>query len=189
MAQKRPRVRGEDARSSFSLRRVGFDLRLSRLQPFDLAQPFHALFVTLQNAGIEHRSGLSGADQTIELIGESREVLIEQADGQPRTGAELPYAKRDRILQSFGDCVRAFAQSSGQDEYRIDAAHLGVYRNRIGAAYGRIEQRASTAQATCETDRPRQRMFDQSDAYLASRAVKQREHARRHSRRLDSFGD
>jgi hypothetical protein len=173
MAHKRARVRGEDGGTRFGLCGVGFYPRSGYLQPSEVAESLHSRFVAFQNAGVEHRSRLRAGDQPAELICELREVFVEHPDGQPRTCAELSHAERDRILQSFGDRFRAFAQSPGQNKDGVDAAHLGVNGNRIEAAGGGVKKRAPAAQRAGEADRPRKRMFDQTDADLMPRAVKQ----------------
>ena len=86
---------------------------------------------------------LSAADAVVD---ELRQLGAVDADREARVGAELARAEHERIDETLRDGRAARGQRVRQQEHRVDAAHFGVDRDRLGAA------RRDAASATC---RPR----------------------------------
>ena len=63
-------------------------------------------------------AGGADSDRRGEIVRECLKILAADAEDEPRLGAELADAHRDRILQALRDLRPALAQRAGQDEDR-----------------------------------------------------------------------
>ncbi len=96
---------------------------------------------------------------------------------QARVGAELADAEHQRIGQVARNGFAACGQRFGQQEDRVDAAHLRIDGDRLGTIAGDLHQRQATAARTREANRLDGGMGNQFRADRVAGAGQQREHA------------
>ena len=100
-------------------------------------------------------------------------------DGQYQAGvgAKLASAHGQRIGKTLANGLSAPGQRCREQEYRIDAAHLRVHRNRLGTAVGNGNQRQATLPRSGEPHRLDRRVRHERLAQGATGTHQQREHS------------
>ena len=159
------------------------DIRVSgaaaehQLDAVDPAQPVEPRLVADLDALVEE----CGLLDLLERVGERGDELVESGavdrDQEARVCAELPDAEGYRSADAVGQVDRGASEPLREEEDRVDAAHLGEDRNRLAAARGEVEERATAAERTREADRLGRGVLDHLGADRVSLAVQQRERA------------
>ena len=117
-------------------------------QPFDarlLQRMIDGLHQPALDAGIQQHTRLRGGHQPGNRLDELLRLRTLDHEGQPRICAKLAGAERHRLREALRDLLAALGQRAGQDDQRVDAAHLRVDRDRDRALRRRVEQGASAA--------------------------------------------
>jgi hypothetical protein len=98
--------------------------------------------VTVADSCVEHGGRRCAGNRRGKLRGELLQVGSAHAKDQPRFGAELANAQRDGAAECISDLRSSLAQSAGEEEDRIQAAHFRENGNGIGAGARGIEEGA-----------------------------------------------
>ena len=114
-----------------------------------------------------------------DALDEARELRAVDGDEQPGVGAELPGAERQRRGELARERLAAIAERTGQQENRVDAAHLGVHGDRYGPAGGDVEQRPPAGTGAGEADGADARVGDEARAERVAGTREESEHAAR----------
>ena len=101
------------------------------------------------------------------------------AEHEARVRAELAGAERQRRDELRRDRVVPRGERVGQQQHRVDRAHLRVDGNRLMARGRDVHQRDAAAARAGEADRLDARIGDERLADFARRVEQQREHAGR----------
>ncbi len=118
---------------------VGGQALAQQLHAFLHGQRAHTGHIGFVDAWGQHGRcalGLQRGDRTLDELLQRRAI---KADDQAWIGAELARAHGQRINKLLRQ--RGAFQCARQQEYRIDAAHFSVDRNRLGACSGGAYQR------------------------------------------------
>ena len=92
-------------------------------------------------------------------------------------GAQLAGGERHRAGELLGDGVGALGQRALGDHDRVDAAHLGVDRDRLRAARGALVQRPAGRQRAGEADGGDRGRVHERLAHVVAGALHEREGA------------
>src|SRR5688572_7519701 len=93
----------------------------------------NALFVGRMDSGREHHTRRYLAERCACRRNEPSESLAVKRHRASWICTELPDTQRERADELLTELFGASGQRTRQQKYRIDAAHLGIYRNRLGA--------------------------------------------------------
>eukprot|EP01136_Pigoraptor_vietnamica_P017639 Opistho-1_new@63098 len=118
----------------------------------------------------EHRRRGNGRQRSARRRGEAVEIGAVQRDQQAGVGAELAGAHRQRLGERLAERLRPVPERGGEKDDRVDAAHLGINRDRLGACRGDLHQRESAAARTGETHGLDPRIGDERAAECVRRA-------------------
>ncbi len=141
------------------------------------AQALDALGVGVMDARGQHGLGARGLDGVGGRLDEGVQGLAPDRDHQPRVGAELSGAHGQRADKGLAQILAAGLERLGQQEHRVDGAHLRVEGDGFRSALGALPQgHAATARAS-EAGCLDAAVLDQRLAHLASGAEDQRKHA------------
>ncbi|MCY1369364.1 hypothetical protein D9M69_564000 [compost metagenome] len=88
------------------------------------------------DTGGQHGLRSLGAKRLAGRAHETPQVRSVDGEHQAGIGAELACAHRQRIGEALGQRLRPRRQRLRQQEHGVDAAHLGIHRNRLVAAVG-----------------------------------------------------
>src|SRR4051794_19798026 len=96
------------------------------------AEALHALLVGSEDARCQHGLGWAAGERLRRYIEEALQVGPVRREYETWICAELPPAQSERADETLGDRLGACGERSRQQEDRVDAAHLGVDRDRFG---------------------------------------------------------
>ena len=134
-----------------------------------------ALAVRFADSRMEHDARRRDAHFLGKGLFEGRGIGPFRDHDQARVDAKLAHAHGERTLQAGGHFVPATGgHRARQKKDRIDAAHLGIDRDRLGPGRSQVEERASALPRTGESDRLDVRMLHERLADHAARSVKER---------------
>ena len=136
-----------------------------------------SLLVGGVDAGGQHQLWGGFAYRGTGLLDEALKRGAGQCQNQPRVGAELAGAHGQRRDEGVAQGLGVGFQLLRQQQDRIDAAHLGVDRDRLGACLGGAQQGGAAVARASEAYRLDAWVLDQGLAELAAAAIEQREHA------------
>ena len=109
-------------------------------------QRLQTFAITAQGARIEHGLRRLLADLPCQLLDKRRKRWRANADDQTGVGAELPTPLHHRRRQFTGNRGAACRQGLRQDHHRVDARHLGEYRNWLRSCCRHVTQRTAAVQ-------------------------------------------
>ena len=153
------------------------------------AERVDAVGVVLRDAGGQHRRGRSLRDGVAGRGDERVETGAVDGDHEAGIGAELPGAHRERRDERAAEVGPAGSQGAVEQEHRVDRTHLGVDRDRLGAARRGGDKSRSRSARSGEADGLDARIGDEGDAELGPRPEQQREGACGQPRVGDGLGD
>ncbi len=104
------------------------------------------------NARVKHGSCRNGRQIFCEPIYEVRRRGVFDQKNQARFGAELPDAQRDGLREAGGNFLASFRKGAGQDDQRIQAAHLRVNGDGDGTRRREIEKNPAGPAGAREAD-------------------------------------
>jgi hypothetical protein len=133
----------------------------------------------------EHGRAGSGGYLLCGGVAESLESTTLKANGETGLGAELTDTKSDRVGEGFGDPLGFCVKGAGQKKNRIDAAHLCVKGDGLGAICGGSHETAAALARTGEADGLDSTISNERLADLVALADEKREDAFREA----TFGD
>ena len=90
------------------------------------------------DSGAQHDRRLGSGQRVGGGVDERSRSGAVDRNHQAGIGAELPGAQRQRADESRAQRLGARGQRGGQQDNRVDAAHLGIDRNRLGASRRRF---------------------------------------------------
>ena len=140
-------------------------------------QLLDALLVRGMNARREHRRRCDLAKRCGSGFGERVQPRTFERKYQARVRAELTDPERQRGHEVLAHLFGARCKRTGKQDDRVDAAHLGIYRDGLGPFVGDLEQCQTACARTGEADGFHIRMCDQALAQRARIAIEEREHA------------
>src|SRR5690606_26956730 len=97
----------------------------------DTDQRVAAALECLANAGRQHRAAGRLPDCAPQLLHERICIRTAQREHEARLRTKLADAERERREESLRNCVATLLERTGQQEYRVDAAHLREDRDRV----------------------------------------------------------
>ena len=147
------------------------------------------LLISLMDTGGEHDAIGAFGEEHGELGDEGFGRGGAGQDDQTRLRAELTDAERARTDQAGGDGFAAGGEGAFEQDDGVDAAHLGVDRDRRRTRGGGVHQGAAADAGAGEADGAEGRVLGDLLADDASFTHQERERAFRETGRLDGFDD
>ena len=154
-----------------------------------LAQRGDAVGVAACDVRRQHRGGRRPGEGVAGGGDEVVEAGAVGGDDEARVGAELAGPHGERADEGLAEVGAAGAQCTVEQEDRVDGAHLGVDRDRLGPASRGGDESCSAGTGSGEADGLDARIGDQRDAEVGPGPEEQREGARRQAGLGDGVGD